>query len=163
MRAIRRSKEYQALIETLVEKKDPETGVSVFPTIKDLQCYAAMLGFQKGERRPLNKKADELDDIQWVTFNDKRCPPYIYLIALAESQNIDVLKYDIESSKAEDGVEDMIKIFEEYANGGFLILQHWLDKEPSDIYGASAIIQGLKRDGFLCRKDAEQNFEDVEF
>jgi len=162
MRPIYRSKEHKKLIDTLRDR-DPKTGENVFTTIKDLQCYAAMLGFQMNRREPFDRKTDAIEDIQWATFDDGKCPSYIYLIALAETGNVSVLRYDIENSDTGGYSEDMVKIFEEYANGGFHVLQSWLDKTPGDPYGASAVIQGLKKEGFLKKKETGSEFDPVEF
>lgn len=53
MRSINRSKKHNNLINILTTK-DPKTGVQAFPTIKALQCYAAVIGFDQGRRDPLN-------------------------------------------------------------------------------------------------------------
>ena len=85
------------------------------------------------------------------------------MIALAETQSVGVLRYDVENSDTGGFSEDMVKIFEEYANGGFHILQTWLDKNPGDHYGAKAIVAGLQRSGHLTNEQAREKFDEVEF
>ena len=160
MRSINRSKKHNNLINILTTK-DPKTGVQAFPTIKALQCYAAVIGFDQGRRDPLEK--GDNDNIEWHTFNNDGYTEYIYLIALAESQNIGVLRYDEEIGDPKGFEEDMVKIFEEYSNGGFNIIQSWLDKTPGDPYGAKAIIAGLQRVGYLNQQSSQEKFADVEF
>lgn len=160
MRSIVRSKKHANLI-TILTSKDPNTGVSAFPTIKALQCYAAMIGFDQGRREPLEK--GESENIEWHTFNNDGYTDYIYLIALAATGNLSVLKYDVETSDACGFSEDMVKIFEEYANGGFQVLQSWLDKSPGDPYGSKALISGIQRAGYLIETGTKEKFDEVEF
>ncbi len=160
MRSILRSKKYANLI-TILTSKDPNTGVTAFPTIKALQCYAAMIGFDQGRREPLEK--GESENIEWHTFNNDGYTEYIYLIALAETGNLSVLRYDVETSDAGGSSEDMVKIFEEYANGGFQFLQSWLDKSPGDPYGSKALIAGIQRAGYLIETGTKEKFDEVEF
>ena len=161
MRSINRSKNHAILISKLREK-DPKTGIAVFSTIKALQCYAAVLGFDHGRREKFDRK--DTDNIEWHTFNNDDYTQYIYLSALAEANSMDVLKYDVEQSDFTGLSDDMVKIFEEYAHGGFNILQNWLDKNPADTFGAKAIISSLHKKGYLdddAKKETE--FDEVNF
>ncbi len=161
MRSIYRDKKHSELIEALSKLKDPRTDRSVFPTVKALQCYAAVLGFDQGRRQKFDQS--HADNIEWHTFNNDGYTHYIYLIALAETKDIEVLRYDEENSDALGFSEDMVKIFEEYANGGFNILHGWLNKTPGDPYGSKAIIAGLQREGYLSVMDSDETFDPIEF
>lgn len=160
MRSILRSKKYAELIATLTSK-DSDTEVPAFPTIKALQCYAAMIGFDQGRREPLEK--GESENIEWHTFENDGYTEYIYLIALAETGNPSVLKYDAKTSDAGGFSEDMVKIFEEYANAGFQVLQSWLDKSPGDPYGSKALIAGIQKAEYLIETGTKEKFDEVEF
>ena len=162
MRSIYRNKAYGPLIAKLT-LKDPKTGIQAFPFIKALQCYAAMLGFDQGRREPFDRK--DADNIEWHTFNNDGYNEYIYMIALAETKDINVLKYDVENSVPFEGQDDMVKIFEEYANGGFAILENWIAKNPGDPYGTKAILGGLSRSGFMTAPapSSDPPFEEPSF
>lgn len=160
MRSVYRSKKHANLI-TILTDKNPNIGVAAFPTIKALQCFAAMLGFEQGRRVPLEKGDSE--NIEWHTFNNDGYTEYIYLIGLAETRSLGVLRYDVETSDTGGFSEDMVKIFEEYANGGFQILQTWLDKSPGDPYGAKALIAGIQRAGHLSAAENKEDFDEIEF
>lgn len=163
MRGIRRSKKHASLADLLVFK-NTKTGVAVFPSKKALQCYAAVLGFEKGKRVPIPK--GDMDSIEWHTFNNDDYTDFIYLIALAEAKNVNILRYDVENSDTGGYGEDMVGIFEEYSNGGFEILQSWLDKTPSDPFGKDAIILGMQRQNFLRISEEQETvteFEKAEF
>ena len=163
MRGVRRDKKYSNLTDILVEK-DPRSNTAVFPSKKALQCFAALVGFQLDNRISLPPQAT--DNIEWHTFENGDYTDYVYLIALAATKQLDVLRYDVEKSDKGDFSEDMVLIFEEYANGGFEIIQSWLDKSPSDRFGTRAIITGLQRDELLSLKPSSpevQSFPKVEF
>lgn len=161
MRTVRRSKAHKTLIDTLYSIKDQNTDMSVFKFIKSLQCYAALLGFQEGKRMPFDN--EDKENIEWRIFETDGYTDYIFLIALAETQDTHVLKYDEVNSDTDNHSEDMVKIFEEYANGGFHILQSWMDKSPGDPYGTNAIIAGLQKSGLLNQNEQKPVLEDVEF
>lgn len=154
MRGIRRSKIHSDLIDRF-DQKNPATEQKVFPFKKATMCYAAILGFKKKKRVPLAE--GNLDTIEWHTFENGDYTDYIYLIALAHSKNVDVLRYDVENSDSGGFEEDMVTIFEEYANGGLEIMQSWMSKKPGDAFGNDAIIAGLKREGFLNLTKSDQS------
>lgn len=164
MRGIRRDKKHASLTDFLTQK-DPRSDVAVFPSKKALQCYAAMLGFEAKSRVPL-PSSGAVDSIEWHTFDNGEYTDFIYLIALGAAQDLTVLQYDIEKSDQGDVAEDMVAVFEEYANGGFDILQRWLDKSPTDRHGTEAILLGLQRDEYLSvqkDKDSSRSFPEIEF
>lgn len=161
MRSIYRSKQHSNLINILTDK-DSKIGIAAFSTIKSLQCYAAVLGFDQGRRETFERKNSE--NIEWHTFSNDDYTQYIYLIALAETNTIDVLRYDVENSDTGGLSEDMVRIFEEYAHGGFHILQSWMDRQPGDPYGSKALISGLHKASYLKEEIVDKkNFGEVEF
>ena len=82
MRPVYRSKEHGDLINMLTSR-NPITNVALFPTIKALQCFAAVIGFHYGKRSKLDRR--NVEDIDWHTFqNITHHDHYVYLIALAE-------------------------------------------------------------------------------
>ncbi len=157
-RSIRRNKEHADIIKLLMDK-NPDTGMAVFPTIKSLQCFAAVIGFDQKRRVKLEK--GNVEDIEWHIFNSDNLTHYIYLIALAETNDMNVLKFDIEKPDSAQIGPNMMEIFEEYANGGFEIIRGWLNKSPSDPYGSKALLVAMEKAGFL--KKEENTFSDVEF
>ena len=159
MRNVYRSKEHRAMITLLTgeDHKDPDS--KAFETIKELQCYAALLGFERNQREKFERGEDKAESIKWSTFNSAWHGQCVYLIAVAEIGNMKVLSDDSE----ENSDEDMVGIFEEYAHGGFNIIQRWLNEKPGDIYGTEALIQGLKKDGLLKRPIIDKDFIEPEF
>jgi hypothetical protein len=74
-----------------------------------------------------------------------------YLLGLAVTKDVDCLR--------EDNEEQLVTIFEEYADGGLCTLEDWLRETPSDPHGDRAIIEALKTHGFL--KPSEESIEAV--
>jgi hypothetical protein len=50
---------------------------------------------------------------------------------------------------AEERIDEMVNIFEEYALGGSRLLNHFLSELPTDILGAEALLEGLRREKLL--------------
>jgi dnd system-associated protein 4 len=163
MRGIRRDKQYAALTDMLTEK-DPRSDTAVFPSKKALQCFAAILGFEAKSRISLPSGA--VDSIEWHTFENGEFTDYIYLVALGSTKDLSVLRYDVDKSDPGDFDEDMVTVFEEFANGGFEIIQRWLNKTPNDRHGTKAILSGLQSDEYLSVQKNERSarsFPEVEF
>lgn len=159
MRSIYRSKEHADTIKILTDK-NPETNTAVFPTIKALQCFAAVVGFDQKRRSKLDRS--NVENIEWHTFENTQHTHYIYLIALAETNNLNILKYKDDSSDfVESEGDNMFVIFEEYANGGFEIIKSWLNKNPGDPYGSKALLVAMEKAGYMKRE--AQEFEEIEF
>lgn len=116
-----------------------ESGVvGPFVTIRELLCFAAMLGFQKKRRVPLPDGPKE--DIAFSTFDENDAYNYVFLIGVAETKSLEILK---------DGRENELqKIFEEYAQGGLDIIASWMTKY-SDPKGFNAIVRGLHDEGYI--------------
>lgn len=159
MKSIYRSKTHADTIKILT-KKNLETDMAVFPTIKALQCFAAVVGFDNKRRVELDRR--NVENIEWHTFESTQHTHYIYLIALAETNDLNILKNKDDPSDSEPSEGDnMFVIFEEYANGGFEIIQSWLNKTPGDPYGNRALLVAMEKAGYMKREAKE--FEEVEF
>ena len=102
-------------------------------------CFAATLGFQFDERKKLDDKINDVDGRRFGDHPDT--VDLMYLLSLAEEKSGEVLRDSRE--------EDRITIFEEYANGGFEIIQRWLNARPDDLHGDKAIIDGLLKEHLL--------------
>lgn len=136
LRPIRRSKKFESMVQVLRTDK----GTSVFKTIKQLMIFAAMLGFSK-QRRNMLKAEDGYEDIGYDTFATDDSHDYIFLLAVAHSGDASIL--------SEDNNEEIVRIFEEYANGGFEIIADWMYQNKDLNVGYKAIASGLLDEGFM--------------
>ena len=93
LRNINRSRKNEDLVQRLATEKHPETDKTLFTTIRELLCFAAMLGYAEKRRVPLNQK-DGVEDVSYQQFEANDANDYIFLIALAETGSIDVFKAD---------------------------------------------------------------------
>ena len=139
MRSIRGDEKFEEMIRNL---SHPVTGKPIFPTMRELICFAAVLGFEHGKRAELNGKTFEVVGGR-IFEGSSLAMDLLYLIALASEKNADILRDE----------EPMLKIFEEYAHGGLEILHGWLREKPEDINGDKAILEALHKYNFLAVRD----------
>jgi dnd system-associated protein 4 len=155
MKSIRRDVKYEPLVRQLTEVTNPATKRSLFPTMRELLCFTAALGFQMNERRELGPSTAEVDARVWENLDS--AVDMVYLVGVAGARDLNVLQADRE--------EELLKIFEEYANGGLHILDGWLRAQGGDVYGDQAILSGLRQEGLLGegRKPLSKAIDDVAF
>lgn len=148
LRDIRRSSEFEDLYNRLGSREyrwpqdsRPE-GAPLFGTIRELMCFAAVLGFQTERREELVGPTHVIPEEVFAKNDDAlEC---LRMIALAESKDHMVF--------AEERVDEMVTIFEEYACGGTRLIQSFLTDMPTDALGADAILEGLRREQLLPSK-----------
>jgi dnd system-associated protein 4 len=139
MRNIRRSKKFEEMVRLLADNPHPITKKQIFPTIRELMCFAATLGFQCDARTKLDEMTNDVDGRRFGEHSDT--VDLMCLLSLAEEKSGEVLRDSRE--------DDRVVIFEEYANGGFGIIQRWFNARPDDLTGDAAIVDGLLKDKFL--------------
>ena len=108
-RRIRRPKNQEEKYRLLT---DPEE-FGIFSTYKDIFMAAGTIGFMEQKRTEFSSSAE---GIPWSIFTLETDLAIINAIALTETEDIEVLYDDAEN------YDKKIKIFEEYAAGGFDIL-----------------------------------------
>lgn len=154
MRGIKRSKQHETLVRQLAEINHPEVGRPIFPTMRELICFAAMLGFEKERKKPLGQVTMEIDGRTFE--NHQQSIDLIYLIALADAKDAEILR--------EDKEDKALDIFEQYAEGGFETISGWLAAKPEDENGDQAILMGLSKEGFLeLARDVDSANADISF
>jgi len=94
-----------------------EDEIGLFQTYGDILTLAAVLGFNRKRRLPLNKASGDPSAVLQEQFRNGMI---ISLIAAAEIQESKILS----SSEEDDRMR--VQIFQEYANGGLEILQNEL-------------------------------------
>lgn len=141
MRNVRRSARHEALVRQLAEDSHPQFKRSIFPTMRELLCFAAVVGFNEGKQTPL---PDETKEIDWRTFeNSQQALDLIYLIALASGRDVNMLQ------PQSDRENQLVSIFEGFAATGLDVIERWRSEKPDDVYGDQAILTALHRHGFL--------------
>jgi dnd system-associated protein 4 len=102
---VRRPSEYDDIFNDLREK-------GIFPTYKDMMVFAAALGFRRGNRKAFQKSSEPIDI---EIFRGDFDRTIISVIAVEETEDPRMI--------APSREDERIRIFEEYANGGFDILR----------------------------------------
>jgi dnd system-associated protein 4 len=157
MRTFRLNQRYEPLVDLLYGKPlKKANNQPIFATKRDLLCFVAVLGFESEKKGKIEAKAVEFVDSRPFE-NSQEAMNLLYLVGLAVTKDADVLK--------EENEERLVDIFEQYADGGLSVLQEWLADTPSDPHGDRAILEALKKHGYLGVTDepAEDVVADVEF
>ena len=150
---INRSRVYEDIVQKLAAVPLPDSDRRLFPTIRELLCFAALLGYSEGRRVPLDR-SQGVEDISYQQFERGDAEHLIFLIALAESQDTDVLREGEEVRCAE--------IFEEYANGGLGIIKDFLLRSGGE-YPDRALMGMLHDLKYLIVPQAEPDLAAVKF
>jgi len=103
---------YQELTERLGRKTNPET--SPFLLMKDVFMWAVAMGVETGTRRPLVGAKTQI--FRWDQFSRDRDIPALKAIAVAETNNVEVLM----------NKDQILRIVEEFANAGIRELEREL-------------------------------------
>jgi len=141
MRGIKANNTHEEMIRHLTH---PVSGKPVFDSMRSLICFAAVLGFEYGKKAPLGRQQFEAVDGRIFEKSDQAID-LLYLIALAHEKDADILRVENE--------EQMVAIFEQFAQGGLEILAGWLREKPEDTVGDRAIISAFGKYGFLTAGD----------
>jgi dnd system-associated protein 4 len=150
---INRSRMHEDMVQRLSMIKLPGADRTLFPTIRELLCFAALLGYSEGKRVPLDRAAG-VEDVSYQQFERGDAEDLIYLLALAETKDPEVLKDGEEGRCAE--------IFEEYANGGLQVLRDVLLRTGGE-YPDRDILEFLLKNGYLNAEESEPDVAGITF
>jgi dnd system-associated protein 4 len=150
---INRSRIYEDIVQKLAAMPLPDSDRRLFPTIRELLCFAALLGYSEGRRLPLDRSKG-VEDISYQQFERGDAEHLIFLIALAETQETEILREGEEAKCAE--------IFEEYANGGLAIIKDYLLRSGGE-YPDRALMTMLHERQYLIVPQAEPDLAAVTF
>lgn len=150
---INRSRIHEDMVQRLAMLKLPGTDRTLFPTIRELLCFAALLGYSEGRRIPLDR-SEGTEDVSYQQFERRDAEDLIFLLALADSKDPEILKDGEEGRCAE--------IFEEYANGGLQVLRDAMLRSGGE-YPDRDILELLKRSGYLNSEEAEPDINGISF
>jgi len=155
VRNIRRPEAYEPLFKRFTDAPHPISGRPIFGTQREFLCFLAVLGFNTGERMPLEGKTIELDGRVFDTHEQSR--DVVYLISLAGTRNAEILLPERE--------DEAVSVFEEYAASGLREVERWMKECADDHVGDQAVLTALHREGFFGNSgpSIEQVLDDVEF
>lgn len=153
LRDVRRCQEFEDIYNKLGsrEYKWPSgqrpDGAPIFGTIRDLLCFAAFLGFHLQRRESLEGHKTEVIPEEVFSKNEDALE-CLRIVALAEAKDQSIFE--------ESRLDEMVQIFEEYAHGGMRVIQRYVMDLPTDVLGADAIIEGLRRDDLIDKRAKDQ-------
>jgi hypothetical protein len=144
--------QYEDLIGQYANKGNSYPGYAQFGPVYQLFMYAFVLGFQNGERIPLpsasNQKKDFLELGKW---QPDGLVNYLLMLLIGdenvrEEADIDVEQLDeLDDDELKRRFSKLITAMEEFANGGFRIIQSERDNNPDQFRDPFAFIILLKR------------------
>ena len=150
---INRSRKHEEMVQRLAMEKLPGSDRTLFPTIRELLCFSALLGYSEQRRLPLDKEQG-VEDISYQQFERGDAEDLIYLIALADTKDPEILK---------DGEENRCaNIFEEYANGGLQIIHEAMLRAGGE-YPDRDILELLKDQNYLNIDDEDPDVSGITF
>lgn len=151
---INRSKLHEDIVQRLSMQNIPGSDRKLFPTIRELLCFAALLGFSEKRRIPLDRTAG-VEDISYQQFErDPAAEDLLWTIAVAETQDTEVLREGEEARCAE--------IFEEYANGGLALIKDFLLRNGGE-YPDRALMALLTQRKYLQLSQVEPDLAAIRF
>jgi len=134
MAQIFRDKKHSQLVERLTEKETSYCGQKIFPTIRELMVFAAMVGFHYGKKSTVEEKGNEIPQ---RIFETNESDGYIYLCAIQNQKDGEIFRSQNEN--------ECWRIFETYANSGLEIIDNWLLDSPGDTDGVETILNEMKK------------------
>jgi len=126
-----------------------------FETFYELYIYAFFLGVYSDERQPIPDSAKKIDFgyqiFKWGSKNNnsKRddfvvIQKYIFSALIADSE-IDFISLDKGEIDLEDVAKDLIKIMEEYTNGGLTLISDKLKDNPLSFASSTSYLDIIKK------------------
>ncbi|MEH7223417.1 DNA phosphorothioation-associated protein 4 [Bacillus sp. JJ1566] len=116
-RRIKRPKDQDSIYRKLTDRDE----FGIFASYKEVFMIAGTVGFLEKKRKQFSATAEGL---LWDNFNLDTDEPMINMVALSETQDIDILRDDAET------FDKKLNIFEEYAAGGIEIIEQVLLEQP---------------------------------
>jgi dnd system-associated protein 4 len=151
---IHRSRRFEELVQQLAVQPVPGSTRKIFPTIRELLCFAALLGFAEQRRVPLDR-SEGTEDISYQQFEaDAAAEDLLWTLAVAETQDAEILREGEEGRCAE--------IFEEYANGGLGLIKDFFLQNGGE-YPDRALMALLKAKKYLAPVTAEPDLAAIDF
>lgn len=103
--------EMHEVYKEIVERSGQSLENAPFMLMKDVFVWAAALGFQQGEKRPLSPGRQQ--PFRWSQLSQDLDVPSLKAIALADTGDVEVLLHN----------DRILRIVEEYANAGIRVLK----------------------------------------
>lgn len=151
---VRRNRKHEVVVDRLCSRKNSYTGKPIFEFNKDLMVFAAVLGFSENVKEPLESDAIQ---ITLGTYASDEKDGFIYLLALLESRSPEVLK--------DEKIDEAVKVFENYCNGGLSLVSQWFMDNPGDVEGSDTLVDKIFERLILVdgQSDPEKNKRNVDF
>jgi len=148
---------FRDLIDKLSRKRAFDTSVGteeekfaqgkIFANYYECFLYATILGIRQNQRIPLDRQNEGTKFLNVEGWRPRPLVEYVFtaLLALSDIELIDLEEMD--DKQTDDAALKLVQLMEEYAYGGFDVLQSRLADEPhffENPYGAVGLLKGLE-------------------
>src|SRR6185369_909359 len=115
------------IYKDLTDGTDPVT--VPFKTMKDVFLWAAILGYKRGERRPISGK--KITIFRWAQFSSQTDIPVVKAVSLPDGDDINALPSQ----------DEMLNVLDDFANSGIHELRSsLLDEQGQPLFNLVKII-----------------------
>ena len=117
MRSVRCSSKYRSLVHQLSDN-------SPFPTMRDVICFAAVLGFERGSATELDHSSTEIVDAR-ILQRSPDAMDILTMIGIGASEGLDLMHPTREDA--------LVSVFERYAETGLRFISDLVANAPEDV------------------------------
>lgn len=124
----------------------------IFANYYECFLYATILGIRQNYRLPLDRANEGTKFISVESWRPRQLVEYVFmaLLALSDINLIDLEEMD--EDQTDNKAFELVRLIEEYAHGGFDLMQSRLADEPQlfeNPYGAVGFLNSLEKDARL--------------
>lgn len=144
------------LIDRLARKRAFDTSIGteeekysqgkIFANYYECFIYATVLGIRKEYRIPFSRATEGAKFLPIESWRPRQMVEYIFMSLLVLSDINFADLEELDEKEIDDKALDLVRLMEEYANGGFDLMQSKLTEEPQlfeDPYGAVGFLNSL--------------------
>lgn len=138
----------------MARRKTADAGRAIFQTYMDVMVFAAMIGYQLGEKDVVETK-DRGPEVYSDIFENKDKSGVAYLLAIHDKQEGDILR--------DERQQECWQILEGYAARGLREIENWLVDAATDVDGVNTLLNRMKEWARSGPKTEERVDPDVEW
>lgn len=142
LRRVRRPAQHEDLVQRLVGDEGP------FSTLAEVLTFAAAFGYANDRREVFTNTGQAID---FEVFDRLGASALVDMLAASVHDDVTIL--------SDDGADDRLTIFEEYANGGLSVLSSRLQSSRGDLEQVLEFV--LDRDGSRDGSADDGDFDSI--
>lgn len=145
---------YKETADWMARRKTSDAGRPIFQTYMDVMVFAAMIGYQLGEKDVVESK-DRGAEIDSDVFENRDKGGIAYLLSIHDKQEGDILR--------DERQQECWQILEGYAARGLREIESWLVDSATDVDGVNTLLNRMKDWAVSSSRDDARVDPDVEW